>query len=62
MPEIGAAAAVATQRVVVNVVIPRNLDDAQRALLEELRGSLGEHNLAEPRPRSLFERVRRALR
>ena len=61
MPEIGARGRRGAQRVVVNVVIPRNLDDAQRALLEELRGSLGEHNLAEPEPRSLFERVRRAL-
>ena len=39
------------QRVVVNVVIPRNLTARQRELLEELRDSLTDENLAEPRRR-----------
>ena len=52
------------QRVVVNVVVPRRLSPSQRELLEELSGSLEEHNLAAPDEReheSLFARVRRAL-
>jgi len=50
------------QQVVLNVVIPRNLDARQRELLEQLRGSLGEDNLRPPEDESLFSRVRRALR
>jgi len=50
------------QRVVLNVVIPRNLTVRQRELLTELRGSLTEQNLSEPEPESLLSRVRRALR
>jgi molecular chaperone DnaJ len=50
------------QRVVMNVVIPRNLDDRQRELLEELRGSLTEGNLQEPEDESLLRKVRRAFR
>jgi molecular chaperone DnaJ len=61
MPEMNARGRRGAQRVVVNVVIPRNLDERQRGLLEELRSTLGEHNLAEPAPRSLVDRVRRAL-
>jgi molecular chaperone DnaJ len=49
------------QRVVLNVVVPRNLDERQRALLEELGDSLGEHNLADRSEESLFSKVRRAL-
>jgi molecular chaperone DnaJ len=52
------------QRVVVNVVVPRRLSPRQRELLEELSGSLEDHNLAAPEEReheSLFARVRRAL-
>jgi molecular chaperone DnaJ len=49
------------QRVVVNVVIPTNLSQRQRDLLEGFQETLGEQNLAEPEPRSVFERVRRAL-
>ena len=52
------------QRVVVNVVVPRRLSPRQRGLLEELEGSLEEHNLHAPPERgheSLFARVRRAL-
>jgi molecular chaperone DnaJ len=50
------------QRVVMNVVIPRNLSDRQRELLEELGGSLTEENLAEPGDESLLGKVRRAFR
>jgi molecular chaperone DnaJ len=49
------------QRVVLNVVIPRNLTPRQRELLEELRGSITEHNLEEP-DESLLSKVRRAFR
>ncbi len=50
------------QRVVVNVVVPRNLTDQQRDLLERLAGSMTDDNLRDPREESLFQRVRRALR
>ena len=51
------------QHVVVNVVIPRNLTDEQRRMLEEFKDTLGERNLAaEERDESIFARVRRALR
>ena len=50
------------QRVVLNVVIPHNLSERQRELLEELRASLGDDNLATPREESLFAKVRRAFR
>ena len=33
-------------RVVVNVVIPRRLDDAQKELVQQLADSLGPENLA----------------
>ncbi|CAN5520413.1 molecular chaperone DnaJ [soil metagenome] len=52
------------QRVVVNVVVPRELSARQRSLLKELEGSLEERNLRPPAERgheSLFARVRRAL-
>jgi molecular chaperone DnaJ len=50
------------QKVVVNVVIPRNLSEEQRELLERFAGTLGEHNLAKPEHHeSLFSRVKRAL-
>jgi molecular chaperone DnaJ len=49
-------------RVVLNVVVPRNLDARQRELLEELHGSLDERNLAEPESESLLGKVRRAFR
>jgi molecular chaperone DnaJ len=49
------------QRVVLNVVVPRNLSARQRQLLEELAGSLGEDNLRAPEE-SLFSKVRRAFR
>jgi molecular chaperone DnaJ len=50
------------QRVVLNVVVPRNLSSRQRELLEELSGSLTEENLAEPGDESLLSKVRRAFR
>ena len=50
------------QRVVMNVVIPRNLSTRQQELLEELRGSLTDENLAEPDDESLLSKVRRAFR
>jgi molecular chaperone DnaJ len=49
------------QRVVLNVVVPRNLDERQRRLLEELRDSLGDHNLTDSSQESLFSKVRRAF-
>lgn len=50
------------QRVVVNVVIPRNLSERQQGLLRELADSLGEENMRDQGEESLFARVRRALR
>jgi molecular chaperone DnaJ len=61
MPQIGRSRK-GDQQVVLNVVIPRNLDDRQRELLDELAGSLGEHNLVEQRQESIVDKVRRALR
>jgi molecular chaperone DnaJ len=46
-------------RVVVNVVIPRRLSDEQRALLEQLSGTLTEENLRSEE--SMFAKLRRAL-
>jgi molecular chaperone DnaJ len=50
------------QRVVLNVVVPRNLTARQRELLEELQGSLEPRNLEEPAADSLLGKVRRAFR
>jgi molecular chaperone DnaJ len=50
------------QLVVLNVVIPRNLDPRQRELLQELGGSLTEENLRDGSEESLFAKVRRAFR
>ena len=52
------------QRVVVNVVVPRNLSSRQRELLRELADSLEEDNVRDPHggDESLFARVKRALR
>jgi molecular chaperone DnaJ len=51
------------QRVVINVVIPRNLSAEQRRMLEDFGGTLTDRNLAdEERDGSIFARVRRALR
>ncbi|MEA2428466.1 MAG: molecular chaperone DnaJ [Thermoleophilaceae bacterium] len=50
------------QRILVNVVIPRNLDDAQRQMLKNFNQTLTEANLEEqPHDESLFSRVRRAF-
>ncbi|HEY8770387.1 MAG TPA: DnaJ C-terminal domain-containing protein, partial [Thermoleophilaceae bacterium] len=50
------------QRIVLNVVVPRNLSERQRELLEELGSSLTQDNLAPPHDESIFSRVRRAFR
>jgi molecular chaperone DnaJ len=50
------------QRVVLNVVIPRNLTGDQRRLLQELRDSLTEDNLREPAADSLVGKLKRAFR
>jgi molecular chaperone DnaJ len=60
MPSIGRGRR-GDQRVVLNVLIPRNLSERQRELLAELRESLTEENLAEPERESLFSKVRRAF-
>ncbi|MFL5885695.1 MAG: DnaJ C-terminal domain-containing protein, partial [Thermoleophilaceae bacterium] len=50
------------QKVVVNVVIPRNLSHEQREMLESFAATLGDENLAKPeKHESLFSRVKRAL-
>ena len=50
------------QAVVVNVVIPRNLSDEQRDLLERLAATLDARNLGAASAEGLFEKVRRAFR
>jgi molecular chaperone DnaJ len=50
------------QRVVLNVVVPRNLSGRQRELLEELRDSLTDENLREPAAESLVGKLKRAFR
>ena len=47
------------QRVVLNVVVPRNLTDEQRELLDKLEGTLTEDNLHEHE--SVLKRLKRAL-
>jgi len=50
------------QRVLVNVVIPRNLNAEQREMLERFAETIGPHNLEDEGEReSLFHRVRRAF-
>ena len=50
------------QRVLVNVLIPRNLDESQRQMLERFGQTLTDENLREePHDESLFGRVRRAF-
>jgi molecular chaperone DnaJ len=61
MPSIGRGRR-GDQRVVLNVVIPRNLSERQRELLDELRGTLTEENLREEQPESILAKVRRAFR
>ena len=50
------------QRVVLNVVIPRNLTARQRQLLEELRDSVTDDNLHEEAGESILSKLKRALR
>jgi molecular chaperone DnaJ len=50
------------QRVVLNVVTPRNLNARQRELLTELRDSLSERNLGEADSESIVGKLRRAFR
>jgi DnaJ-class molecular chaperone len=45
--------------VVVNVVVPRHLDDEQRELLERLNETLTDQNLRTEE--SVFAKLRRAL-
>ena len=46
----------------MNVVIPRNLSEEQRDLLDRFAATLEEHNLAKSEQHeSLFSRVKRAL-
>jgi molecular chaperone DnaJ len=47
-------------RVVVNIVIPRHLDDRQRELLGQLNDTLTDHNLNSEE--SVFAKLRRVLR
>ncbi|HEY6781208.1 MAG TPA: molecular chaperone DnaJ [Thermoleophilaceae bacterium] len=50
------------QQVVLNVIIPRNLSDEQRELLERLRESITDDNLREPADESILGKLKRALR
>jgi molecular chaperone DnaJ len=50
------------QKVVLNVLVPRNLTARQRELLTELHESLGDGNLREPADDSIVGKLRRALR
>jgi molecular chaperone DnaJ len=61
MPQLGRSRR-GDQQVVLNVVVPRNLDDRQRELLSELSESMTPANLREPEHESIVDRVRRALR
>ena len=47
-------------RVIMNVVIPRRLNDEQRQLVEQLRDSVTEHNMHADE--SMFAKLRRSLR
>jgi molecular chaperone DnaJ len=49
------------QRVVLNVVVPRNLTPRQQELLHELHSSLTDENLRDASQESLFAKVRRAF-
>jgi molecular chaperone DnaJ len=46
---------------VVNLLVPRNLDEQQRALIEQLSDSLGDENLKPAEPESLLRRLRRVF-
>ena len=60
MPQIGRGRR-GDQRVILNVVIPRNLTDRQKELLTELRDSVTEENLHEAARESILSKVRRAF-
>lgn len=62
MPAVGRGGRRGDQKVVFNVVIPRNLSDRQRELLDELSGTITEDNLRAQDEESLFSKVRRAFR
>ncbi|MEA2423845.1 MAG: hypothetical protein QOH13_255, partial [Thermoleophilaceae bacterium] len=47
------------QRIVLNVVVPHNLTDEQRDLLDKLEGSLTDDNMHEHE--SVLKRLRRAF-
>jgi hypothetical protein len=47
--------------VIVNVVVPANLGEEQRRLVEQLDESLEPENLGPQHGEGLFSRVRRAL-
>lgn len=49
------------QRVILNVVVPTNLSEEQRAVVERLDETLDEENLAPQHGDGLFSRVRRAF-
>jgi molecular chaperone DnaJ len=50
------------QRIVLNVVIPRNLTSRQRELLDELQESITDDNLSEGEGQSILSKLKRALR
>ncbi len=58
MPTLGRARR-GDQRVVLNVIVPRNLTDDQRALMDTLEGSLTDDNMHEHE--SVLRRLRRAF-
>jgi len=62
MPAVRRGRAPGDQRVVLNVVVPRNLDERQRQLMRELGESLTDENLREAQDESFFTKVKRALR
>ena len=50
------------QRLLVDVVVPRRLDDEQRRLLEQLESSLGEDAYRQDDDEGFFERLKSAFR
>jgi molecular chaperone DnaJ len=50
------------QHVFVNVIVPGNLSDEQRGLVERLGDTIGPENLSRDGRQGLFSRVRRAFR
>jgi molecular chaperone DnaJ len=60
LPRLGARRR-GNQRVILNVVVPTNLDQGQRETVERLDDSLGPDNLEPAHGEGLFSRVRRAF-